>query len=76
MDYKDLKDSYSKLSDAVEELAGEGKILVVRTKDGNPRVLFYNDPEQNTHMDDGNVFIKYYYTYLHTYIYIMYIDGI
>ncbi|KAI8079804.1 uncharacterized protein BX664DRAFT_341493 [Halteromyces radiatus] len=51
MDYKDLKDSYSKLSDAVEELAGESRILVVRNKDGNPRVLFYNDPEQNTHMD-------------------------
>ncbi|CAO3595103.1 unnamed protein product [Absidia cylindrospora] len=51
MDYKDLKDSYSKLGDVVEDLAGEGQILVVRNKDGNPRVLFYNDSEQNTHMD-------------------------
>ncbi|KAI8979639.1 hypothetical protein BDF20DRAFT_522615 [Mycotypha africana] len=51
MDYKDLKDSYSKLSSAVEELATEGQILVVRNKDGNPRVLFCNDRQYNTHMD-------------------------
>ncbi|KAG0758486.1 hypothetical protein G6F57_004478 [Rhizopus arrhizus] len=51
MDYKDLKDSYSKLSSAVEELAGEGVILVVRNKDGNPRVLFYNDAQYNTPID-------------------------
>lgn len=53
MDYKDLKDSYSKLSSAVEELAGEGVILVVRNKDGNPRVLFYNDAQYNTPIDPG-----------------------
>ncbi|KAI9282192.1 hypothetical protein BY458DRAFT_531171 [Sporodiniella umbellata] len=51
MDYKDLKDSYSKLSSAVEELAGEGVILVVRNKDGNPRVLFYNEAQYNTPID-------------------------
>jgi transcription initiation factor TFIIE subunit beta len=53
MDYKDLKDSYSKLSSAVEELAGEGQILVVRNKDGNPRVLFHNNSEYNTTIDPG-----------------------
>ncbi|CAO3704006.1 unnamed protein product [Rhizopus stolonifer] len=51
MDYKDLKDSYSKLGSAVEELAGEGVILVVRNKDGNPRVLFYNEAQYNTSID-------------------------
>ncbi|KAI8877104.1 hypothetical protein K501DRAFT_261010 [Backusella circina FSU 941] len=51
MDYKDLKDSYSKLGSAVEELASEGQILVVRNKDGNPRVLFYNEAEFNTPID-------------------------
>ncbi|CEP10211.1 hypothetical protein [Parasitella parasitica] len=51
MDYKDLKDSYSKLSSAVEELATEGQILVVRNKDGNPRVLFHNDSQYNTTID-------------------------
>lgn len=53
MDYKDLKDSYSKLSSAVEELASEGQILVVRNKDGNPRVLFHNDSQYNTTIDPG-----------------------
>lgn len=51
MDYKDLKDSYSKLSSAVEELASEGQILVVRNKDGNPRVLFHNNAQFNTTID-------------------------
>ncbi|KAI9482901.1 MAG: hypothetical protein EXX96DRAFT_556045 [Benjaminiella poitrasii] len=51
MDYKDLKDSYSKLSSAVEELAAEGQILVVRNKDGNPRVLFHNEAQYNTPID-------------------------
>ncbi|KAI9278751.1 hypothetical protein BDA99DRAFT_493060 [Phascolomyces articulosus] len=52
MDYKDLKDSYSKLGDAVEELANEGQILVIRHKDGNPRILFYNEMQYNTPVDD------------------------
>ncbi|KAF7724535.1 hypothetical protein EC973_000912 [Apophysomyces ossiformis] len=52
MDYKDLKDSYSKLGNAVEELAAEGRILVIRNKDGNPRVLFYNDIQYNTMIDE------------------------
>ncbi|KAF8930143.1 hypothetical protein EDD21DRAFT_364128 [Dissophora ornata] len=51
MDYKELKDSYSKLPQAVEELAAEGRILVVRNKDGNPRVLFWNDQRYNTAME-------------------------
>ncbi|KAF9192635.1 hypothetical protein BGZ50_008341 [Haplosporangium sp. Z 11] len=51
MDYKELKDSYSKLAQSVEELASEGRILVVRNKDGNPRVLFWNDQRYNTAMD-------------------------
>ncbi|KAG0170668.1 hypothetical protein DFQ28_011224 [Apophysomyces sp. BC1034] len=51
MDYKDLKDSYSKLGNAVEELATEGRILVIRNKDGNPRVLFHNDMQYNTLID-------------------------
>ncbi|KAI9311951.1 hypothetical protein BX666DRAFT_879816 [Dichotomocladium elegans] len=52
MDYRELKDSYSKLSDAVEELANEGQILVIRNKDGNPRVLFYNEMQYNTPIDE------------------------
>ncbi|KAF9432759.1 hypothetical protein BGZ76_010365 [Entomortierella beljakovae] len=51
MDYKELKDSYSKLAQSVEELANEGRILVIRNKDGNPRVLFWNDQRYNTGMD-------------------------
>ncbi|KAF9929098.1 hypothetical protein BGZ65_005939 [Modicella reniformis] len=51
MDYKELKDSYAKLPQAVEELAAEGRILVVRNKDGHPRVLFWNDQRYNTAMD-------------------------
>ncbi|KAF8976470.1 hypothetical protein BGZ46_008240 [Entomortierella lignicola] len=51
MDYKELKDSYSKLAQSVEELANEGRILVIRNKDGNPRVLFWNDQRYNTAMD-------------------------
>ncbi|KAI8340041.1 hypothetical protein BC941DRAFT_493628 [Chlamydoabsidia padenii] len=53
MDYRDLKDSYSKLNETVEELADKGLIMVVRNKDGNPRVLFHNEPDQNTHMDQN-----------------------
>ncbi|KAK3814225.1 MAG: hypothetical protein J3Q66DRAFT_345966 [Benniella sp.] len=51
MDYKELKDSYAKLPQAVEDLASEGRILVVRNKDGAPRVLFWNDQRYNTAMD-------------------------
>jgi len=54
MDYKELKDSYSKLPEAVSELASEGRILVVKNKDGAPRVLFWNDQRYNTAMDQGN----------------------
>lgn len=66
MDYKDLKDSYSKLSSAVEELAGEGVILVVRNKDGNPRVLFYNDAQYNTPIDAGKreALVEHFFKYL------------
>lgn len=68
MDYKDLKDSYSKLSSAVEELASEGQILVVRNKDGNPRVLFHNNAQFNTTIDPGKkkkIFNGMSYTYVY-----------
>src|SRR5690606_13225354 len=51
MEYKELKDSYSKISEAVNELASEGRILVVRNKDGYPRILYWNDQRYNTAMD-------------------------
>ncbi|KAG0222638.1 hypothetical protein BGW42_006414 [Actinomortierella wolfii] len=51
MEYKELKDSYSKLPEAVRQLAEEGKILVIKTKDGQPRVLYWNDVRYNTAMD-------------------------
>ncbi|KAG0305212.1 hypothetical protein BGZ98_004470, partial [Dissophora globulifera] len=51
MEYKELKDSYAKLQQAVDELADEGRILVVRNKDGQPRLLFWNDLRYNTAMD-------------------------
>lgn len=61
MDFKDLKDSYSKLSSAVEELATEGQILVVRNKDGNPRVLFHNEAQYNTTIDPGKLQLCVYF---------------
>lgn len=68
MDYKDLKDSYSKLSSAVEELASEGQILVVRNKDGNPRVLFHNNAQFNTTIDPGKLKPNEFpYTYVYSY---------
>ncbi|KAG0204207.1 hypothetical protein BGX28_003782 [Mortierella sp. GBA30] len=51
MEYKELKDSYSKLAESVKELSDEGRILVVRNKDGMPRVLYWNDVRYNTAMD-------------------------
>lgn len=65
MDYKELKDSYSKLDQAVEELANEGRILVVRNKDGKPRVLFWNDQRFNTAMDPGKYNAKPFCYYDH-----------
>lgn len=53
MEFNYLKESNAKLGDMVEELADEGQILVVRNKEGNPRVLFYNDMQYNTPIDAG-----------------------
>jgi transcription initiation factor TFIIE subunit beta len=36
-------------------LASEGRILVVKNKDGAPRVLFWNDQRYNTAMDQGSL---------------------
>ncbi|KAL1926055.1 hypothetical protein VTP01DRAFT_7148 [Rhizomucor pusillus] len=51
MDFNHLKESNAKLGDIVEELADEGQILVIRNKEGNPRVLFHNDMQYNTPID-------------------------
>ncbi|PVU87610.1 hypothetical protein BB561_006257 [Smittium simulii] len=39
---KELKDSYIDLTNIIEELKQEAKILTIDNKDGTPRVLFYN----------------------------------
>lgn len=54
MDFNHLKESNAKLGDIVEELADEGQILVIRNKEGNPRVLFHNDMQYNTPIDAGS----------------------
>ncbi|RKP12745.1 hypothetical protein BJ684DRAFT_11055, partial [Piptocephalis cylindrospora] len=49
---EDFKDSYLNIKEAMAELEKEGKILIVRKKDGYPRMLFYNDTVYNTPMDE------------------------
>jgi len=51
MEFKDLKDSYSKLDAVVDDLDQSGKILVIKKKDDIPRILFWNDAEYNTPVD-------------------------
>ncbi|KAI9228467.1 MAG: hypothetical protein DHS80DRAFT_15526 [Piptocephalis tieghemiana] len=47
---EDFKDSYLNIKEAMAELEKDGKILIVRKKDGYPRMLFYNDTVYNTPM--------------------------
>jgi len=52
MEFKDLKDSYSKLDEVVDHLDLTGQILVIRKRDDVPRILFWNDAEYNTPVDN------------------------
>ncbi|KAJ3070882.1 hypothetical protein HDU98_006115, partial [Podochytrium sp. JEL0797] len=48
LDVKILKEGYSAIGDAIKALEEEGSILVIRSKDGNPRVLYYNNLQSET----------------------------
>ncbi|KAJ3139390.1 hypothetical protein HK100_011665 [Physocladia obscura] len=43
LDVKVLKEGYSAINDAIKELEEAGKILVIKNKDGNPKVVYYNN---------------------------------
>ncbi|KAI9340820.1 hypothetical protein BDR26DRAFT_860933 [Obelidium mucronatum] len=43
LDVKVLKEGYSAIGDAIKELEESGQILVIRSKDGSPKVLYYNN---------------------------------
>ncbi|ORY42562.1 hypothetical protein BCR33DRAFT_298048 [Rhizoclosmatium globosum] len=43
LDVKVLKEGYSAIGDAIKELEEAGQILVIRSKDGSPKVLYYNN---------------------------------
>jgi len=52
MHFKDLADSYVDVTGSIQELEQEGRILVIRLmKDNSPRLMFWNDTEENTPMD-------------------------
>ncbi|CAI2188922.1 8149_t:CDS:2 [Funneliformis geosporum] len=51
MPFRELDDCID-LSNAIQELESEGKIMVIRLmKDSSPRLLYYNDLKYNTPMD-------------------------
>ncbi|CAI2163578.1 2098_t:CDS:2 [Funneliformis geosporum] len=53
MPFRELDDCID-LSNAIQELESEGKIMVIRLmKDSSPRLLYYNDLKYNTPMDKG-----------------------
>ncbi|KAG9290697.1 hypothetical protein G9A89_011660 [Geosiphon pyriformis] len=52
MHFKDLADSYVDVTSSIKELEEQGQILVIRMmKDHSPRLMFWNDPAENTPMD-------------------------
>ncbi|KAJ3024907.1 UNVERIFIED_CONTAM: hypothetical protein HDU68_007667 [Siphonaria sp. JEL0065] len=48
LDVKVLKEGYSAIGDAIKELEEAGQILVIRGKDGNPKVLYFNNLQSET----------------------------
>ncbi|KAI8812163.1 hypothetical protein BJ742DRAFT_795060 [Cladochytrium replicatum] len=52
MDYKELKDSWSEIGPAVEDLEKKSLIYVFRGKDEQPKFLYHNDVELNLKISD------------------------
>ncbi|TPX67323.1 hypothetical protein SpCBS45565_g03888 [Spizellomyces sp. 'palustris'] len=50
MEIKELLDSWSGLLGAVQELEKEGHVLVLKTKDQKPRIVYWNDKSLNLDM--------------------------
>ncbi len=48
MDMAELLDSWSGVTQVVQELEESRTILVIKNKDGSPRMVFYNDMDQST----------------------------
>ncbi|KAI3643728.1 hypothetical protein MP228_009892 [Amoeboaphelidium protococcarum] len=44
--YKEFKDSWRGIPDAIEQLCSNNEIIVTRLKDGRPHILYYNDMPQ------------------------------
>lgn len=54
MDVKELKESYEKITDVIDELEGNGSALVLRNgKDNAAKIVYYNDSVFNVPISDG-----------------------
>ncbi|KAI8915776.1 hypothetical protein EDD86DRAFT_186313 [Gorgonomyces haynaldii] len=50
LDVKELKESYSGVMQFIEELVNENHILMMKNKDGSPRVIYLNDKSLGIYM--------------------------
>jgi transcription initiation factor TFIIE subunit beta len=52
MEVKELKQSYTRVTELIDELDKEKRILCMRNKDGTPKVVYYNDPSFQISISD------------------------
>jgi transcription initiation factor TFIIE subunit beta len=52
MEVKELKQSYTRVTELIEELDKEKLILCMRNKDGSAKVVYYNDPSFRISISD------------------------
>ena len=56
MDVKELRESYEKVSDIIDELEEKGSVLVLRNgKDNAAKIVYYNDSVFNVPISDGRL---------------------
>ncbi|KAI9096067.1 hypothetical protein DFS34DRAFT_151797 [Phlyctochytrium arcticum] len=59
MEVKELLDSWNNVIPVIQELEKSGDLFALKTKDGKPRIVFYNDKELNVTM--SSEFHKYWH---------------